>query len=129
MKLIGLSIHNFRSIIDAVMSFQGYALLVGENNAGKSTIIDAIRVFYEKDGFKFKKENDFPFKGAKDQESWVELTFALTDQEHDSLKEEYQTPEKRLKVRKHLLTSIKCLRSDHANYLKSYEITAKSKPF
>ena len=86
MKLSHLSIHNFRGIIDESMSFQFYALLVGANNAGKSTIIDCIRAFYEKDGFKFKKDYDFPFKGATDQESWIELTFFLNDQEHGSLK-------------------------------------------
>lgn len=107
MKLVEVTIHNFRAILDATMTLQNYALLVGANNAGKSTIIDAIRAFYEKDGFKFKKDNDFPFKGAVDQESWIELTFALSDQEHESLKEEYQTGEKKLKVRKYFQTSEK----------------------
>lgn len=107
MKLSHVSIHNFRGIIDASMSFQSYALLVGANNAGKSTIIDCIRAFYEKDGFKFKKDGDFPLKGAVDQESWAELTFALNDQEHDSLKDEYKTAEKTLKVRKYFQTSEK----------------------
>lgn len=104
MKLIEASIHNFRGIVDATMLFQDYALLVGANNAGKSTIIDAIRAFYEKDGFKFKKQNDFPFKGSLDQESWVRLTFSLTDQEHDTLKDEYQTANKILKVQKYFQT-------------------------
>ena len=107
MKLSHVSIHNFRGIIDASMSFQSYALLVGANNAGKSTIIDCIRAFYEKDGFKFKKDGDFPLKGAVDQESWAELTFALNDQEHDSLKDEYKTAGKTLKVRKYFQTSEK----------------------
>ena len=107
MKLSHLSIHNFRGIIDESMSFQFYALLVGANNAGKSTIIDCIRAFYEKDGFKFKKDYDFPFKGATDQESWIELTFFLNDQEHGSLKDEYKTAEKTLKVRKYFLTGEK----------------------
>jgi len=100
MKLIHISIHNFRGIIDASMRFHPYTLVVGANNSGKSTIIDCIRAFYEKDGFKFKKEADFPLKGATDQESWVELTFSLSGQEHDSLKDEYKTAEKTLKVRK-----------------------------
>lgn len=107
MKLSHVSIHNFRGIIDASMSFQSYALLVGANNAGKSTIIDCIRAFYEKDGFKFKKDGDFPLKGATDQESWIELTFALNDQEHDSLKDEYKTADKTLKVRKYFQTGEK----------------------
>lgn len=107
MKLVEISIHNFRGIIDANVVFQSYALLVGANNAGKSTIIDAIRAFYEKDGFKFKKDNDFPLKGNDDDESWVELTFSLTDGEHSELKKEYQTVEKKLKVKKYFQTAEK----------------------
>lgn len=107
MKLTHISIHNFRGILDASMAFHPYSLIVGANNSGKSTIIDCIRAFYEKDGFKFKKEADFPLKGATDQESWVELTFALTDEEHESLKDEYKTDSKSLKVRKYFQTNEK----------------------
>jgi predicted ATP-dependent endonuclease of OLD family len=107
MKLTHVSIHNFRGVIDAAMAFHPYALLVGANNSGKSSIIDCIRAFYEKDGFKFRKETDFPLKGAVDQESWIELTFSLTDEEHDSLKDEYKTDNKLLKVRKYFQTTEK----------------------
>lgn len=107
MKLVHVAIHNFRGIIDAEMTFHPYTLIVGANNSGKSTIIDCIRAFYEKDGFKFKKETDFPLKGATDQESWVELTFSLTDDEYDSLADEYKSNGKRLKVRKYFLTDQK----------------------
>lgn len=107
MKLTHISIHNFRGIIDASMAFHPYALVVGANNSGKSTIIDCIRAFYEKDGFKFKKEVDFPLKGAVDQESWIELIFSLDDEEHESLKDEYKTANKSLKVRKYFQTGEK----------------------
>lgn len=52
--------HGFRDRISYSIGFHPYALVVGANNSGKSTIIDCIRDFYEKDGFKFKKESDFP---------------------------------------------------------------------
>ena len=78
MKLAHLCIHNFRGIHDASMNLFDYNLLVGPNNAGKSTVIDAIRAFYEKDGFKFKVDRDFPFITGTDQDSWVELVFSLT---------------------------------------------------
>lgn len=106
MRLIHVSIHNFRGIIDASVVFHPYTLVVGTNNSGKSTVIDCIRAFYEKDGFKFKKDADFPFRGAADQESWIELTFALTDDEHDSLKDDYKN-NRTLKVRKYFQTSEK----------------------
>lgn len=104
MKLANISIHNFRGIIDQNIALKGYSLLVGSNNAGKSSVIDAARAFYEKDGFKFKKENDFPFIATTDQESWIELTFMLTDEEHESIADDYKNAEKMLRVRKFFQT-------------------------
>ena len=107
MKLTHITIHNFRGIHDATVNLFDYNLLVGPNNAGKSTVIDAIRVFYEKDGFKFKQDRDFPFVPGKDEDSWVELTFALADEEDASLKEDYRQPDKTLRVRKFLKSADK----------------------
>jgi putative ATP-dependent endonuclease of the OLD family len=83
MQLTGVKIHNFRGIVDQDLALNSYSLLVGPNNAGKSSVIDAIRAFYEKDGFKFKAGNDFPYVATTDQESWVELAFSLTDEENE----------------------------------------------
>ena len=99
MKLAQVKIHNFRSVLDQEITLQDYSLLVGPNNAGKSSIIDAIRAFYESDGAKFKEE-DVPRIPAADQESWVELTFHLDGSEAESLSEDYQSPDKVLRVRK-----------------------------
>jgi len=107
MKLAHIVIHNFRGIHDAEVTFFDYSLLVGPNNAGKSTAIDAIRVFYEKDGFKYKKDRDFPFLPGKDEDAWIELTFRLTDEEDSSLKEDYRQQDKTLRVRKFLKSSDK----------------------
>lgn len=107
MKLTHVTIHNFRSIIEVDVNFHPYTLLVGANNAGKSTIIDCIRAFYEKDGFKYKKDADFPLAGAVNDESWVELTFILSNDEDASLKDEYRTPDRHLKVRKYFQTNEK----------------------
>jgi predicted ATP-dependent endonuclease of OLD family len=101
MKLAHLRIHNFRGILDAALNLFNYSLLVGPNNAGKSSIIDALRAFYEKDGFKHKHERDVPFIRTVDQESWIELTFKLTDAEYASLAEEYKHTANTLKVRKY----------------------------
>lgn len=107
MRLQLLIIHNFRGILEQELHLSGYSLLVGPNNAGKSTVIDAVRAFYEKDGFKFKNENDFPFIPTADKESWIELTFTLTDAEFDSLADDYKTPDKVLRVRKFFVTTAK----------------------
>lgn len=107
MKLLSVKLHNFRGILEEEASFQQYSLLVGPNNAGKSTFIDGIRAFYEKDGFKFKAANDFPFLKAADEESWIELEFQLADAEHESLADIYKVQQKTLRVRKFFQTKNK----------------------
>ncbi len=79
MKLCKAKIHNFRGIREQEIDLRDYSILVGPNNSGKSTTIDAIRAFYEKDGFKFKHDNDFPHAETSDKESWLELTFILSE--------------------------------------------------
>jgi putative ATP-dependent endonuclease of OLD family len=105
MKIISITIHNFRGIIEQSITFENYSLLVGANNSGKSTVIDAIQAFYEKDGFKYKEGNDFPFADNTDIESWIELQFSLSEAENDSLADEYKTATKLLKVRKYFKTT------------------------
>jgi hypothetical protein len=107
MKLLSIKLHNFRGILEQEVEFHSYSLLVGPNNAGKSTFIDGIRAFYEKDGFKFKPGNDFPFLKTVDDESWVELKFSLSDVEHDSLADTYKAAAKTLRVRKLFQTKTK----------------------
>ncbi len=107
MKLIGVSLHNFRGILDQELQLLPYSLLVGPNNAGKSTFIDGIRAFYEKDGVKYKPEKDFPYMQTADEESWIELRFQLSDEEHDSLADTYKVPDKTLRVRKPFQTKTK----------------------
>ncbi len=107
MKLLSIKLHNFRGILEQEVQFHPYGLLVGPNNAGKSTFIDGIRAFYEKDGFKFKPDKDFPFLKTADEESWVELKFSLSDAEHDSLADSYKVADKTLRVRKLFQTKTK----------------------
>ncbi|MBP7609614.1 MAG: AAA family ATPase [Steroidobacteraceae bacterium] len=87
MKLREIKIHNYRSVIDLCIEVHDYTLLVGANNAGKSTVLNAIRAFY--DDLKWTAE-DFPKAGAEDTESWVQLKFALDDDEWAGLAEKYK---------------------------------------
>jgi len=87
MKLRAIQIHNFRSVLDADIEAHDYMLLVGANNAGKSTILNALRAFY--DDAKWTAE-DFPKAGATDNESWVQLRFHLDDDEWAGLADEYK---------------------------------------
>lgn len=100
MQIISITVHNFRGIHDARMEVHPNTLFVGKNNSGKSTCIDAIRVFYEKDGYKYNSTRDWPHVEPKDDHSWVEIEYELTQPEFDDLKAEYQRTGKLLKVRK-----------------------------
>lgn len=78
MKIKSINIHNFRSVKNAVLEIDNYALLVGANNAGKSNILTALRIFYE-DDIKFVEKFDFPKFAMGDSESWIEIEYLLTD--------------------------------------------------
>ena len=107
MRLHRLTIHNFRGIREESFAVHGYTLLVGANNAGKSTIVDALRAFYEKDNYKYRHERDWPLIATEDKESWAELEFICTREEYASLKDEYKVGDERLIVRKYFETDQK----------------------
>lgn len=104
MRLRQLTIHNFRSIRDASFQVDSYTLLVGANNAGKSTIIDCLRAIYEK--LKFAESRDFPAGSVDDKESWAEMDFILNEEEHEGLAEKYRQPDKSLRIRKVFKTEL-----------------------
>jgi predicted ATP-dependent endonuclease of OLD family len=87
MKLNKINIHNIRSILTAEIEAMDYMLLVGPNNAGKSNLLNAIRIFY--DDIKWTSD-DFPKVGAIDNESWVELQFRLDANEWLNLADQYK---------------------------------------
>lgn len=126
MKLSKITIHNIKSLVDASFNLEKYSLLVGENNAGKTNVITAIRMFYE-DGVKFDPKSDFPKCATTDQESWIELEFLTTDDEQSSLKGEYQSQDKILKVRRYFKSeSTELVKSGQSN-IYAYESGTLSK--
>lgn len=78
--------------------------MVGENNAGKSNIITALRLFYEYD-IKFTKEKDFPKFSTDDNESWIEIEYCVSDEEYSTLKEEYKRPGNHFRVRRYFTSA------------------------
>lgn len=107
MKAINITINNYRSIHDAIYHLDNYSLLIGANNAGKSTLVNAIRAFYEKDGFKYDKKKDYPFdlQNTMEHESWIDIEFALTQEEYDNLSDDYKLSDNKLKVRRYFETT------------------------
>lgn len=101
MRVSEIVIHNFRSVIHQRLRLDGYSLLIGHNNSGKTNVIDAIRAFYEKDKFKYDKGRDKPHKGASGDDAWVDLEFALEPSEYDSLPDVYKWKVNSLRVRKY----------------------------
>lgn len=99
MRILSAKIRNFRSITDATVTFGPYTVVVGTNNSGKSNVVDALLTFWGKRDF--ARERDMPrMKGlAGAADVWIEVDFRLTDEEYDSLKEEYRIGDHLLRIR------------------------------
>ena len=68
MKLVDIKIANFRGIRSLVLPFDNLTVLIGENNTGKSTVLEAIRLVLTR-GFGVRRggqftEYDFHLKNA-----------------------------------------------------------------
>jgi energy-coupling factor transporter ATP-binding protein EcfA2 len=100
MNIATVVLHNFRSISDVTIHLQDYSVVVGENNCGKSTLMTALRMFYEDAGLKYDADVDFPKFAVEDGESWIELHFCINSSEQLVLKEEYRSPDGVLRVRR-----------------------------
>lgn len=65
MKVVRLSIENFRSIKSADLKFDGHTLLVGPNNVGKSTVCEALDLVLGPDRIsRFPPIEEFDFHNA-----------------------------------------------------------------
>lgn len=65
MKVVQLSITNFRSIKSADLQFDGHTLFVGPNNVGKSTICEALDLVLGPDRIsRFPPVEEFDFHNA-----------------------------------------------------------------
>ena len=102
MKVKSVHIHNFRSIYDAKISLTDYSILVGENNVGKSNVIDAIRCFYG--DVKFQEQDWHRFRPKSDKEAWIEIEYSLEDAEYNRLGKQYRVAPNTLTVRKDLVS-------------------------
>ncbi len=116
MKIKKITIHNFRSIKEESFNLENFSLLIGENNSGKSNVINALRAFYENDGAKYKDSIDFPKFNTDDNESWIEIEYLTTDEEQTNLKNEYKSKDKVLKVRRYFKSSnAELVKADQSN--------------
>ena len=106
MKIKAIKIHNFRSVLDSEeIKLDDISLLVGANNVGKSNVIDALRILYDDD--KFDPKRDFPKSSLNpaDEESWIDMKYSLSDEEHKNLPEYANKFPKELRIRKYFKSS------------------------
>ncbi|MBL8087444.1 MAG: AAA family ATPase [Chthonomonas sp.] len=103
MHALEVTIHNFRSIHHAVIRLESLSLIAGANNAGKSNIIDAIRLFYGE--IKWDSNRDLPKVTPEDTESWVEIEFKPSADELSQLKDEYKSSNDTFRVRNYVSPS------------------------
>jgi putative ATP-dependent endonuclease of OLD family len=112
MRIKTVKLHNFRSILDGEFDLYDYTLLVGANNAGKSTILSALRIFY--DHLKWTPD-DLPKQAGNCAESWVDVTFLLTEDEEKEIAEKYRRPDRLLVIRKLLKSAERDVKSTQSN--------------
>lgn len=100
MKIKSVTINNFRSIQHAKIDFHDYSIIVGENNVGKSNIIDAIRYFY---GDLELTSRDWCLVNEDEPyDVWVEVEYDISPQEYNNLPKEYRIHQDKLCVRKEI---------------------------
>ena len=91
MYLSKLKIANFRAIKEAEINFQkGVNILIGENNSGKSTIIDALRIclgYGKSENTISIKETDLHINRNDANEENTEIQFDLIFEIEDEVKE------------------------------------------
>ncbi len=113
MKIKSVKIHNFRSIIDSPeIMLNDFSLLVGANNVGKSNLIDVLRILYDDE--KFDSKRDFPKASLSptDTESWVDVRYILSEEEHKNLPDYAKKFANELRIRKYF-------KSDNSEQFKS----------
>ena len=88
MKLISLELHNFRKFARAEISFpEGITAIIGNNGAGKSTIIEAIGWAIYGSRASRTPQEEIKRKGAGGADDcWVRLRFSIGDDEYEVLR-------------------------------------------
>jgi predicted ATP-binding protein involved in virulence len=94
MKISTIEIKNWRSIKSVNIAFQDLMILIGQNNHGKSNVLNAILFFFGE-----IKPHDLDFNGESD-ELYVEITFDTLVESEQSTFAKYVTADHNIKVRR-----------------------------
>lgn len=66
MRVASLKIENFRGIQDGVVHFKKHPVLIGDNNAGKTTLIEALALLLGRDRL-IRELTEHDFYGSNPQ--------------------------------------------------------------
>ena len=63
MKICQIEIENFRGVAHGAVTFPDHAILFGPNNVGKSTIVEALALLFERERM-VRQISDWDFRGG-----------------------------------------------------------------
>ena len=79
MRVASLKIENFRGIQDGVVHFKKHPVLIGDNNAGKTTLIEALALLLGRDRL-IRELTEHDFYGSNPQPAdRIRLVATITD--------------------------------------------------
>ncbi|WP_104760547.1 AAA family ATPase [Helicobacter cetorum] len=87
MKISSLSLKNFRSFKEVSINFDNLTTFVGKNDRGKSSILEALDIFFDPKKFSPKDVNVLALKENQNAEVTIGVTFEISDELLGKLKE------------------------------------------
>ncbi|MBU0607519.1 MAG: ATP-binding protein, partial [Armatimonadetes bacterium] len=99
MRISALKVANVRCIRELSMRIEPLTILIGQNNCGKSSVLYALRFFFESAG-KLEPGEFFNDGEAHATEAYVELSFCDLDDQDRTTFRKYVLPDGTFTVRK-----------------------------
>jgi putative ATP-dependent endonuclease of the OLD family len=81
MRPLRVAVHNVRGALDVRLHLHPFSALIGPNNAGKTTLLDAVRLFYG--SLDWDDRRDRPWNLGPGEASWVEIDYEVGADEAD----------------------------------------------
>ncbi|MET9603171.1 AAA family ATPase [Streptomyces sp. NPDC006459] len=75
MRPLRVAVRNVRGALDVELHLRPFGALIGPNNAGKSTLMDAVLLFYG--ALDWDEARDLPWHAEPGVESWVEIDYSV----------------------------------------------------
>lgn len=80
MKISSVKLQNFRSYKDEVeIKFDDFTALIGKNDAGKSTVLEALDIFFNDDGAKIINKEDINIENKNNNNNDIIISVCFKD--------------------------------------------------